>query len=249
MKTIRTIPSVMAVLLLSLTACSQSADKKENVASELAMSTIQPSEKETMKKTGAFLEISLKINDDNRPAAAGVYLKYKEPFLTKIDGATSKELLMRGEDVQVLHGFETEEQANAYLTTSLFSKDIVGELGPLLAADPEVRVYSSAAAIPGAQVQAGAFLEISLKIDNANRPAAGEVYAKYKAPFLEKADGATSKELLMRGDDVQVLHGFETEEQANAYLTSDLFTNDVVRELGPLLGGDPEIRVYSVFKK
>jgi hypothetical protein len=31
---------------------------------------------------------------------------------------------------------------------------------------------------------------------------------------------------------------------ANAYLSSALFRNDVVRELGPLLAGDPEVRIY-----
>ncbi|MFK7924149.1 MAG: hypothetical protein AB8H47_19480 [Bacteroidia bacterium] len=95
-----------------------------------------------MKQTGAFLEISLKVEESNRPAAAGIYVKYKEPFLKQIDGAISKDLLIRGEDVQVLHGFATEAQATAYLSTSLFATDIVGELGPLLAADPEVRIYS-----------------------------------------------------------------------------------------------------------
>ena len=55
---------------------------------------------------------------------------------------TFKELLIRGEDVQVLHGFENEAEAQAYLSTDLFSKDIVGELGPLLKAEPEVRIYS-----------------------------------------------------------------------------------------------------------
>lgn len=43
--------------------------------------------------------------------AGGVYLKYKQPFLNQIDEATSKELLLRAEDVQVLHGFATEAEA------------------------------------------------------------------------------------------------------------------------------------------
>jgi len=52
----------------------------------------------------------------------------------------------------------------------------------------------------------------------------------------------------MRTDDVQVLHGFESEVDAKAYLTTDIFQNDVVRELKPYLESDPEIRIYSVFK-
>ena len=92
----------------------------------------------------AYLEITLKIKNDNRAAAAAVYGKYKKPFLDKISGAKSKELLIRDEDVQVLHGFTSEDNARAYLTTELFSNDVVGELKPLLEADPEVRIYSIA---------------------------------------------------------------------------------------------------------
>ena len=46
--------------------------------------------------------------------------------------------------------------------------------------------------------------------------------------------------------DVQVLHGFETPEQANAYLSSELFTTKVVPGLTPLFKADPDIRVYTV---
>jgi len=92
----------------------------------------------------AYLQITLKIKNENREAAAAVYGKYKQPFLDKIDGAKSKELLIRDEDVQVLHGFASEENARAYLTTEIFSNDVVGELKPLLEADPEVHIYSVA---------------------------------------------------------------------------------------------------------
>ncbi len=92
----------------------------------------------------AFLQITLKVKNENREAAAAVYLKYKKPFLDTIAGAKSKELLVRDEDVQVLHGFASEENARAYLTTEIFSNDVVGELKSLLEADPEVRIYSVA---------------------------------------------------------------------------------------------------------
>lgn len=91
-----------------------------------------------------YLEITLKIAPANRPAAAGVYQRYKEPFLKTIAGAKSKELLVRDHDVQVLHGFETTEQADAYLKTRLFTSDVVGALGPLLDAEPDVRIYQAA---------------------------------------------------------------------------------------------------------
>jgi len=108
-----------AVLLLTLT--SMTMDKKE---------------------TNAYLEINLNIKDENRGSAAGVYIKYKQPFLKQINGATSKELLIRTEDVQVLHGFESEAQAKAYLTTKLFENDVVRELKPFLESNPEIRIYS-----------------------------------------------------------------------------------------------------------
>ncbi len=91
-----------------------------------------------------------------------------------------------------------------------------------------------------------AFLQITLKIDAAQRPAAVDVYRKYKAPFLDTISGAKSKELLVRDEDVQVLHGFDSVQNANAYLQSPLFTADVVGGLQPLLAAAPEVRVYQV---
>lgn len=88
-----------------------------------------------------YLQITLKIAAANRPAAAGIYQKYKSPFLDTIAGAKSKELLVRDEDVQVLHGFDTLENANAYLQSELFTADVVGGLKSLLDAAPDVRIY------------------------------------------------------------------------------------------------------------
>jgi hypothetical protein len=91
-----------------------------------------------------YLQITLKIAPANRPAAARVYQRYKAPFLDTVAGAKSKELLVRDEDVEVLHGFDSAEQANAYLTSRLFTSDVVGALEPLLDAEPEVRIYKAA---------------------------------------------------------------------------------------------------------
>ena len=91
-----------------------------------------------------------------------------------------------------------------------------------------------------------AYLEITLQIDSEDRTAAAGVYSKYKPQFLAEVPGAQSKDLLVRDEDVQVLHGFDSAAHANDYLASDLFTGDVVRELGPLLQADPEIRVFDV---
>ncbi|MCG8274685.1 hypothetical protein MIC97_24725 [Aquamicrobium sp. NLF2-7] len=100
----------------------------------------------TQKRTlqMAYLQITLQIAAENRAAAAEIYSKYKGPFLDGVQGAKSKELLIRDEDVQVLHGFDTAANAKAYLETPLFNDDVVTGLKPLLAADPEVRVYDVA---------------------------------------------------------------------------------------------------------
>ncbi len=94
--------------------------------------------------TNSYLQITLNVKAENRAAAAGVYAKYKQPFLESVRGAQSKELLIRDEDVQVLHGFASEEEATTYLSTELFGNDIVGELKALLEPDPEVRIGSVA---------------------------------------------------------------------------------------------------------
>lgn len=82
---------------------------------------------------------------------------------------------------------------------------------------------------------AKAYLEITLKVDNADRKNAAGVYNQYKAPFLKTITGALSKELLVHVEDVQVLHGFNSAENAQEYLMSDLFNNDVVVALKPYL--------------
>jgi hypothetical protein len=90
-----------------------------------------------------------------------------------------------------------------------------------------------------------AYLEITLQVDAAHRAAAADVYQQYKQPFLETVPGATSKELLLRDEDMHVLHGFATAADAKAYLASELFTRDVVGGLTPLLNMAPDVRVYD----
>ncbi len=90
-----------------------------------------------------------------------------------------------------------------------------------------------------------AYLAITMQVSAANRMRAGAVYSKYKGPFLATIPGAESKELLLRQEDVQVLHRFDSKASAESYLASPLFGNDVVRELKPYLLADPEVRVYE----
>ena len=89
-----------------------------------------------------------------------------------------------------------------------------------------------------------AYLEITMRIDNVNRPAAAKVYTDYRAPFLDTIEGALTKELLIRDEDVQVLH--DTVEHAAAYLNSELFNADVVKGLKPLWSAEPDVKIYTV---
>src|SRR5699024_11087167 len=94
------------------------------------------------KMAKSYLEITLRIDDMDRTNAAGVYNQYKDSFLENIKGAISKELLIRNEDVQVLHGFETTEDAQNYLSSELFNNDVVVALKPYLEDSPDVRIYA-----------------------------------------------------------------------------------------------------------
>jgi hypothetical protein len=92
----------------------------------------------------AYLSITLKIAEPNRKGAAGVYTRYKQPFLDTIKGARSKDLLIRDEDVIVLHGFDNPASAQAYLKSDLFTRDVVTGLQQYLEGNPEIRIYSVA---------------------------------------------------------------------------------------------------------
>ncbi len=91
-----------------------------------------------------------------------------------------------------------------------------------------------------------AYLEITMVIPNANRSAAAQVYNDYRQPFLDTIPGALTKNLLVRDEDVQVLHGFDSVEHAKAYLSSEMFKNDVFTGLAPLWTADPDVKIYSL---
>lgn len=85
------------------------------------------------------------------------------------------------------------------------------------------------------------YLEITFKIDDLNRTNVVEVYNQYKVPFLENIKGAILKEILTRNQDIQVLHCFESEEDAH-----DLLKNDLSRALNPYLKEAPDLRIYTI---
>lgn len=95
-------------------------------------------------------------------------------------------------------------------------------------------------------MSAKAYLEITMIIDNANIPAAAKAYNDYKQPFLAKIEGAISKDLLVHEEDVQVLHGFNSLENAQAYLQSEMFKEDVFVGLKDLWQQEPKVKIYCV---
>lgn len=91
-----------------------------------------------------------------------------------------------------------------------------------------------------------AYLEITVRTDPRNRLFVADIYRQCKNDFLVSIKGARSKELLIRKEDVQVLHGFTSVKNAENYLNSDLFQYNVVKYLKPYMTDDPDIRIYLV---
>lgn len=91
-----------------------------------------------------------------------------------------------------------------------------------------------------------AYLAITMQVPTGKRQQAADVYIKYRQPFLDTIPGALTKQLLIRDQDVCVLHGFDSVEHAQAYLKSDLFKNHVFVGLRPTWSADPDVRIYEV---
>ena len=73
-----------------------------------------------------------------------------------------------------------------------------------------------------------------------------DVFADQIDPILKNIQGAITKDLLIRKEDIQVIHGFDSVANAENYLLSDLFKNDVYIELKALWQTDPEVKIYTV---
>ncbi|RKD90413.1 hypothetical protein [Mangrovibacterium diazotrophicum] len=93
---------------------------------------------------------------------------------------------------------------------------------------------------------AKAYLEITLKITDADRAQVVDVYSRYKTPFLQSIEGALTKELLVHVEDIQVLHSFNTIENAQEYLLSNLFNDEVVVALKSVIKNNLNIKIYAV---
>lgn len=97
-----------------------------------------------MMTVKAYLQITMVVPEEKRAAAAKVYNDYRQPFLDTIPGALTKQLLVRDEDVQVLHGFDSVEHAQAYLKSEMFTQHVFPGLKPTWTTDPDVRIYAVA---------------------------------------------------------------------------------------------------------
>lgn len=78
----------------------------------------------------AYLEIAMVIDSENPPATAKVYTDYCQPLLDKIEGVFTKKFLICDEDAQVLYGFNSIENAKAYLENDIFMTKVSAGLQP-----------------------------------------------------------------------------------------------------------------------
>ncbi|WP_295730779.1 hypothetical protein [uncultured Limosilactobacillus sp.] len=92
----------------------------------------------------AYLQVTMVIPEKNREAAAKFYTDYREPLFKTIPGAETKQLLVRDEYVQVLHGFDLVEHAKAHLKSDMFTKHVFPGLKPTWSSDPAVCILAVA---------------------------------------------------------------------------------------------------------
>lgn len=81
----------------------------------------------------------MQISEANRPAAVKVYTDYRQPFLDTIEGALTKDLLVRDEDVQVLHGFDSVERVKGLPGKRPVQRRRRNRLGPYVGRRPQHR--------------------------------------------------------------------------------------------------------------
>ena len=94
--------------------------------------------------TTAYLQIVLKVNLADRGELTNTYNKFKNSFLEQIKGATTHELLIGDEEVQLLYGFDNLEDAEAFLSTELYNNVVLVALKPLIFDNPKIRVFNVA---------------------------------------------------------------------------------------------------------
>jgi len=96
------------------------------------------------------------------------------------------------------------------------------------------------------KVMAKAYLDIILTIQGLDRAGVTAVYNLYKEPFLKTVNGALSDELLIHIDDLRILQGFKSREDAQCYFLSKFCTSDFITSLKPDIIGNPNVKIYEV---
>ncbi len=89
----------------------------------------------------AYLQMTLQIPQTKREEAiTKVYLPNRQRFLERVAGAVSMDMLVREEDLQILVGFDTLENARAYLASSA-GKEITSQLAGYARKEPVTAFY------------------------------------------------------------------------------------------------------------
>ncbi len=100
--------------------------------------------------------------------------------------------------------------------------------------------------MPTIQPAVRAHLLIRVKIDESRREEMiDKVYEPNRTRFLERISGAISKNLLVRPEDIAILHGFDTRESAEAYLQSSLY-QQIVNGIADYQEENPSVALYNV---
>jgi hypothetical protein len=89
-----------------------------------------------------FVQVTLAIPESRREEAiTRIFLPARQRFLDRSPGAVSMDLLVREEDVQLLHGFDTFENSRVYLDSGFF-RDLIGQLGETAEKEPVTALYN-----------------------------------------------------------------------------------------------------------
>lgn len=91
-----------------------------------------------------------------------------------------------------------------------------------------------------------AYLLITLNVRTTDRGATSTIHDKFKSSFLDQITGGISTELLISQDNVLLLNGFANAEDANAFLSTELYNNGILAALKPFLLDNPKNNIYTV---
>lgn len=91
-----------------------------------------------------------------------------------------------------------------------------------------------------------AYLVIMLNVRTDDIGATSSIHDKFKSSFLDQIRGGMSTEFLIGQNDVVLLNGFANAEDANAFLSTELYNNTILTALKPFLLDNPKNNIYMV---